>query len=130
MSVTISRHFWKGILYFINSSVPYPDVSLGKLLIQKRMIIFWNHFDNQQSLDTYSYKYIRSVVKSKSIFYKENDWSVLFLFSKDHVCSLNSKKHITHFLTLKAHPISVISVVLHYEQLYRAPSIANDGIFL
>ena len=32
--------------------------------------------------------------------------------------------------TVKDIPTSVISVVLHYEQLWRTPTSANDGIFL
>ena len=40
------------------------------------------------------------------------------------------KKNTTHFVLLKAHPNRVISAVLHYEQFFRAPTSANDGIFL
>ena len=39
-------------------------------------------------------------------------------------------KNITHFLLIKAHPISVIRVALHYEQICRVPTFASDGIFL
>ena len=37
-------------------------------------------------------------------------------------------KNITHFLLYI--PISIISVVLHDEQLYRTRTSANDGVFL
>ena len=68
----------------------------------------------------------------KNIFYKKNNWSVLFFFRKEHVRISISKeiKNITHFLLLKADPISVTAVVLHYEELCRAPTSANDEIFL
>ena len=49
---------------------------------------------------------------------------VLFFFSKEHVGTLISKeiKNVTHPLLLKVHPtICVINIVLHYEQLCRAP---------
>ena len=39
-------------------------------------------------------------------------------------------KNITHSLLLKAHSISAINVVLHYKQLFKAPTSANNGIFL
>ena len=57
---------------------------------------------------------------------------VLFFFSKEHVDTLILKeiKNVTHPLLLKVHPIiCVISIVLHYEQLCRAPTSPNDGIF-
>ena len=41
---------------------------------------------------------------------------------------LKETKNITHFLLLNV-PI-VISVVLYYEQLCRAPTSVSDGIFL
>ena len=51
----------------------------------------------------------------------------MFIFPKEHVRTLNSKKlKITHFLLLKAHATNVISIVLHYEQLFRAPTSANE----
>ena len=51
---------------------------------------------------------------------------------KEHMRTIELKetKNITHFLLLKAHPHSVFSVVFHYEQVCRAPTSANDGIFL
>ena len=52
--------------------------------------------------------------------------------SKKNMCAPGTQKtkKITHFLLLKAHPISIIGAVLHYEQLCRAANSTNDGIFL
>ena len=52
-----------------------------------------------------------------------------FTSSKISHISCCSFKNIIHFLLLKMHPISIISVVLHYEKLCRAPTSANDAIF-
>ena len=56
-----------------------------------------------------------------------------FCFSSKRTCAhLNSKKlKISYIFYCQRHiPISVIGVVLHYEQLCRAPTSGNDGIFL
>ena len=60
------------------------------------------------------------------------DQLALFFFSKELVRTLSSNKLKYHtFSTVKRHiPISAISVVLNYEQLCRAPTSINDGIFL
>ena len=63
------------------------------------------------------------------MFYKQTINSFIFLPRRLFaLLELKETKNITHFLLLKAHPLLI--AILHYKYLYRAPTSANDGIFL
>ena len=67
----------------------------------------------------------------KYFFKKKTVDQLWFSFQKNMCARWSQRKlKISHIFYWSHIPISVISVVLHYEQLYRAPTSVNDEILL